>query len=52
MTIVGERATLANANSERLPPAHGLLRGYFPDWESVNRYVEEERGGWQERKWR
>src|SRR5262245_4409780 len=50
LTITGDRATRAKAESEQIPPARGLLRGYFPDWESVNRYVEEERRGWVERE--
>jgi bifunctional DNA-binding transcriptional regulator/antitoxin component of YhaV-PrlF toxin-antitoxin module len=50
VTVEGEQATLAKAASEAIPPARGLLRGYFPDWESVNRSVEEERRGWAERE--
>ena len=33
-----------------LPPARGILRGYFASWEDVNRFVEEERRGWEERE--
>src|SRR5215213_2140284 len=32
------------------PKARGILRGYFSSWEEVNRFVEEERSGWAERK--
>jgi bifunctional DNA-binding transcriptional regulator/antitoxin component of YhaV-PrlF toxin-antitoxin module len=34
------------------PKARGILRGYFSSWEEVNRFVEEERSGWQERETR
>jgi len=32
------------------PKARGILRGYFSSWEEVNRFVEEERSGWEERE--
>lgn len=50
LTVVGQQATLIKSGAEQIPPARGMLRGYFSDWESVNRYVEEERRGWQERE--
>jgi bifunctional DNA-binding transcriptional regulator/antitoxin component of YhaV-PrlF toxin-antitoxin module len=49
LTVTDGKATLAKADVEPLPPARGLLRGYFNDVESVNRYIEEERRGWEER---
>jgi bifunctional DNA-binding transcriptional regulator/antitoxin component of YhaV-PrlF toxin-antitoxin module len=41
-----EKAKLAQpVVRERIPEAKGLLRDYFPDHESVERFLAEERGG-------
>ena len=46
----GETATLRRVPDNPIPAARGLLRGYFSSWEDVNRFVEEERRGWDERE--
>jgi bifunctional DNA-binding transcriptional regulator/antitoxin component of YhaV-PrlF toxin-antitoxin module len=48
--LVGEQAFLRRAEDEPTPPARGLLRDYFRDWEDINRFVQEERQGWQDRE--
>jgi bifunctional DNA-binding transcriptional regulator/antitoxin component of YhaV-PrlF toxin-antitoxin module len=48
--LVGEQAFLRRAEDEPVPPARGLLRDYFRDWEDINRFVQEERQGWPDRE--
>lgn len=50
LRVIGRQATIAKADAEPLPPARGILRGYFRDAEDVRRYLEEERRGWAERE--
>ena len=47
--MIGSQALLRRAESEPTPPLEGLLRDYFTDWEDINRFIEEERSGWEER---
>jgi len=35
---------------ETVPPLEGLLSDYFTDWDDINRFIQEERGGWEERE--
>ncbi|MEA2585020.1 MAG: hypothetical protein QOF33_3105 [Thermomicrobiales bacterium] len=48
--LAGEQAFLRRAEDQPTPPARGLLRDYFRDWEDINRFVQEERQAWQERE--
>ena len=48
--VAGQQATLMKVDDAPLPPARGILRGYFEDAEAVYRYIEEERRGWAERE--
>ena len=45
-------ATLRRVQLDPVTEARGILRGYFSSWEDVNRFVEEERRGWEEREQR
>lgn len=44
----GGRVTLRRVmqNDESIPPARGILRGVFKDWEDIQRFVAEERASW------
>jgi bifunctional DNA-binding transcriptional regulator/antitoxin component of YhaV-PrlF toxin-antitoxin module len=48
--LVGEQAFLRRAEDQPVPPARGLLRDYFADWDDINRFVQEERQGWRDRE--
>ncbi|MGH2533314.1 MAG: AbrB/MazE/SpoVT family DNA-binding domain-containing protein [Thermomicrobiales bacterium] len=48
--VIGVQALLRPATCEPNPPLEGLLSDYFADWEDINRFIEEERGGWEERE--
>ncbi|MGH2558754.1 MAG: AbrB/MazE/SpoVT family DNA-binding domain-containing protein [Thermomicrobiales bacterium] len=48
--VVGEQALLRRAPENRVPDARGMLREYFSSREEVQRFVEEERRGWEEDK--
>jgi len=37
------------SGAESRPDARGLLRGYFTDWDDINRFIAEERSGWEDR---
>lgn len=50
LELIGEQALLRPAPSEATPPLEGLLSDYFTDWDDINRFIEEERGGWEERE--
>jgi hypothetical protein len=45
-----ELAEQDDRGQSALPPARGILRGYFTDTASITRYLEEERRGWEERE--
>jgi bifunctional DNA-binding transcriptional regulator/antitoxin component of YhaV-PrlF toxin-antitoxin module len=47
--VIGHRLILQRSESPPAPPPRGLLREYFSSWEDINRFIEEERGGWEER---
>ncbi len=36
--------------TQPVPDAKGLLADYFKDWDDINRFVQEERRGWEERE--
>lgn len=44
----GKQASLAPVTT--VPSARGLLKGCFRDWEEINRFIQEERAGWEERE--
>ncbi|HET8521852.1 MAG TPA: AbrB/MazE/SpoVT family DNA-binding domain-containing protein [Thermomicrobiales bacterium] len=46
--IIGEKALLRRASDAAVPPARGLLRDYFASREDVQRFIEEERSGWED----
>jgi bifunctional DNA-binding transcriptional regulator/antitoxin component of YhaV-PrlF toxin-antitoxin module len=49
--LIGDQAFLRRVvDDEPIPPARGLLRDYFRDWEDINRFVQEERQGWDDRE--
>jgi AbrB family looped-hinge helix DNA binding protein len=48
IVVEGQQATLRKA-TEPAPPLKGLLRDYFTDWDDINRFIQEERSGWEER---
>jgi bifunctional DNA-binding transcriptional regulator/antitoxin component of YhaV-PrlF toxin-antitoxin module len=50
ITLQGQQAMLRPAHAEPVPPLKGLLRDYFTDWDDINRFVQEERQGWEERE--
>jgi len=44
------QALLRPANRSRIDSLAGILKDVFPDWESVEAFIEEERSGWEERE--
>ncbi|MGH2558753.1 MAG: AbrB/MazE/SpoVT family DNA-binding domain-containing protein [Thermomicrobiales bacterium] len=50
LELIGEQAVVRRAPEKPIPPARGLLRGYFKDWEDINRFVQEERQAWVDRE--
>jgi bifunctional DNA-binding transcriptional regulator/antitoxin component of YhaV-PrlF toxin-antitoxin module len=45
-----DHATVRRDAPQELPSARGILGGYFSSLEEIDRYVEEERRGWDERE--
>lgn len=50
ITMLDGRAVLRKAPSTTPPQLKGLLRDYFTDREDIQRFIEEERRGWEERE--
>jgi bifunctional DNA-binding transcriptional regulator/antitoxin component of YhaV-PrlF toxin-antitoxin module len=50
ITLYGEQAMLRKAPAEPAPPLKGLLADYFTDRVDIQRFIEEERRGWEERE--
>jgi bifunctional DNA-binding transcriptional regulator/antitoxin component of YhaV-PrlF toxin-antitoxin module len=48
--LEGDHATLRRAPVHDAPRARGVLRGYFSSLEDINRFVAEERQGWDDRE--
>jgi bifunctional DNA-binding transcriptional regulator/antitoxin component of YhaV-PrlF toxin-antitoxin module len=46
--LIGMQATIRRASDNPIPPARGILRDYFSSREEVQRFIEEERRGWEE----
>ncbi len=44
------QALLRPAGRSRVDSLAGILKDVFPDWESVEAFIEEERSGWEERE--
>ena len=49
LQVVGEHAELRRAPKEPTSSLRGLLSKYFKDREDVERFIEKERRGWEER---
>jgi len=49
VTRTTRRKTAAPGDDREPRPLAGLLAGYFKDWDDINRFVQEERAGWEER---
>jgi bifunctional DNA-binding transcriptional regulator/antitoxin component of YhaV-PrlF toxin-antitoxin module len=47
--VIGNQVILQRSSAESASSPRGLLRDYFSDWEEINRFIEEERGGWEDR---
>lgn len=48
--VSGNQALLKLADEEPEESLRGILKGTFPDWEAIARFIEEERAGWDERE--
>jgi bifunctional DNA-binding transcriptional regulator/antitoxin component of YhaV-PrlF toxin-antitoxin module len=46
----GDHASLRRRTSRDLPSARGILGGHFSSLDDIDRYVEAERQGWDERE--
>ena len=47
--ILDNQLIVRRVENETLPSPRGLLRDYFSDWDDINRFIEGERNGWEER---
>ncbi|HEY7033226.1 MAG TPA: hypothetical protein VH482_17940 [Thermomicrobiales bacterium] len=47
--VIGNQVILQRSAAEPASTPRGLLRDYLSDWEDINRFIEEERGGWEDR---
>lgn len=50
ITLHGGHALLRKEPNEPTPPLKGLLSDYFADREEIERFLEDERRGWEERE--
>lgn len=50
LEISGQQAILRREDEYANESIRGILKDYFPDMESVMRFLEEEREGWEERE--
>lgn len=48
LEVVGKQVILRRFPSTPTPPARGLLRDYFANREDVQRFLNEERRGWED----
>jgi bifunctional DNA-binding transcriptional regulator/antitoxin component of YhaV-PrlF toxin-antitoxin module len=48
--LQGDHATLRRETPREMPSARGILGGMFSSLDEIDRYVEEERRGWDERE--
>ena len=48
ITVEGQQATLHKVTDQPTPELRGLLSDYFVDREDVQRFVDDERSGWEE----
>lgn len=48
LEVVGQQAMLRKSDDEEPESIRGILKDYFPDWVSVDRFLREERAGWDE----
>ena len=48
ITIEGHQATLRKMAEQPTPALRGLLADYFTDREDIQRFIDEERSGWEE----
>jgi bifunctional DNA-binding transcriptional regulator/antitoxin component of YhaV-PrlF toxin-antitoxin module len=47
--VIGKQVILQRSFDQPAPGPRGLLSDYFSSWEDVNRFIEEKRGGWEDR---
>lgn len=50
LTPYGQHAMLRKTPAEPEPELKGLLADYFTDRDDIQRFVDEERAGWEERE--
>jgi bifunctional DNA-binding transcriptional regulator/antitoxin component of YhaV-PrlF toxin-antitoxin module len=47
--VNGNQAILRLPDEDPVVSLRGILKDYFPDWESVEQFIEEERSDWERR---
>jgi bifunctional DNA-binding transcriptional regulator/antitoxin component of YhaV-PrlF toxin-antitoxin module len=50
LEVNGSQAILRREDEYANESIRGILKGTFPDWESIAQFLEEERAGWDEKE--